>query len=66
MAGNKVTSKAVPGADQAVTTGTLSHQLSKMPDSPAPMEMAQTQDDIISAETWALWPAWKNITSGPA
>lgn len=60
-----MTSRAVPGADQAVTTGTLSQRLSRMPDSAAPMEMAQTQEDIIPAEIPALCAAWKKITSGP-
>ena len=52
-----------PGCPQL--TGTLSQPLSKMPDSPAPMEMAHTQDDIISTDTWALWPAWKKVHQRP-
>ncbi|MNC54673.1 hypothetical protein D3C81_1816130 [compost metagenome] len=60
-----MTSSAVPGADQAVTTGTLSHQLSRMPDSAAPTEMAQTQEVIIAVETSALCAAWKKMINGP-
>jgi hypothetical protein len=47
----------VPGADQAVTTGTFNAQLSKMPDTPAPIEIAHTQDDIMSADMLADAPA---------
>jgi hypothetical protein len=31
----------------------------------APMEMAQTQDVIISGDISALWAAWKKIAKGP-
>ena len=58
-------SSAVPGADQAVITGTRSHQLSTMPEMAAPIEMPQTQEAIIAGETPADCPAWKKINSGP-
>jgi hypothetical protein len=35
-------SNAVPGADQAVMIGCFSHQLNVMPDTDAPIEIAQT------------------------
>ncbi|MOA42373.1 hypothetical protein D3C78_1644180 [compost metagenome] len=56
----------MPGADQAITAGTLSHQLSTMLPSAAPMEIAQIHEAIISWDTWALCAAWKKITAGPA
>ena len=64
--GNSVISSAVPGADQAVTTGTFSHQLSTMPDTAAPTEMAHTHDASSSGPAPAARPAWKKISSGPA
>src|SRR3954451_6822762 len=65
MAGNSVISRAVPGADHAVMTGTFSTQLSRRPDTPAPMEMPQIQEAIMSPDTWATSAAWKKITAGP-
>ena len=65
MAGNSVTSRAVPGADHAVMTGTLNAQLRKMPDTAAPMEMPHIHEAIISPDTWATSAAWKKITAGP-
>ena len=65
MAGNSVTSSAVPGADHAVMTGTLNAQLRKMPDTAAPMEMPHIHEAIISPDTWATSAAWKKITAGP-
>ena len=59
-------SSALPGADQAVMTGTLSHQLSAMPETAAPIEMAQTQEAIMSGAASAARAAWKKISSGPA
>lgn len=64
--GNSTTSSAVPGADQAVTIGALSHIDRKIPETAAPMEMAQTQEVIISGDTFAAAPAWKKIAKGPA
>ena len=61
-----MTSSAVPGADQAVTTGTLSHRLSPIPETAAPMEMAQTQEVIMAPDISALWAAWKKMARGPA
>ncbi len=55
----------MPGADQAVTTGTFSHRLSRMPETAAPSEMAHTQEVIMALEISALWAAWKKIASGP-
>ena len=52
-------SRAVPGADQAVTTGALNHQLNTMPETPAPMQMAQTHEASISGEACADCAAWK-------
>ena len=46
-------SSALPGADQAVITGTFKSVLSTMPDTAAPMEMAHTQVIIISVEICA-------------
>src|SRR3954466_16344380 len=65
MLGNSVTSKAVPGADQAVMTGTLSAQLRTIPDTAAPIEMPQIQEAIISLDTLATSAAWKKMTAGP-
>src|SRR3954451_16260051 len=65
MAGNSVISRAVPGADHAVMTGTLSAQLRRIPDPPAPMEMPHIQEAIMSPDTWATSAAWKKITAGP-
>ncbi len=59
-------SSAVPGADHAVMTGAFSHRLSTMPPRPAPTEMAQTHDAVISGDTWAACAAWNTMTSGPA
>ena len=66
IAGNSVISSAVPGADQAVTTGTFRNQLRKMPDTPAPTEMAQTQEVVISGDMLPACAAWKKISNGPA
>ena len=57
MSGNSVTSKAVPGADQAVMTGTRSHQLSTMPASAAPIEMPHTHEAIMAGDMPADCPA---------
>ncbi len=65
ISGNSVTSSTVPGADQAVTTGTFNHQLSPMPETAAPIEIAQTQEVIMAEEISALWAAWKKMISGP-
>ena len=46
-------------------TGTLSAQLRRMPDTPAPIEMPHIQEAIISPDTWATSAAWKKITAGP-
>jgi hypothetical protein len=53
-----VISKAVPGADQAVITGTRSTQLSAMPETAAPIEMPQTQEAKVALSTWAACAAW--------
>jgi hypothetical protein len=66
MPGKSETSNAVPGADQAVMIGCFSHQLNVMPETAAPIEIAQTQDATTSLPTWALRAAWKKIASGPA
>ena len=58
MAGNSVIRSAVPGADQAVMTGMRSFQLRKMPASPAPMEMPQTQEANMALLMCAAWAAW--------
>ena len=63
--GNRATKSAVPGADQAVTIGAFSQIDRIMPDIAAPMEIAQTQEVIISVEMPALAPAWKKIANGP-
>ncbi len=63
--GNRDISNAVPGADQAVTTGDLYSQLKYIPDNAEPIEIAQTQEDKISDETFADLAAQKKITSGP-
>jgi len=52
-----VISSAVPGADQAVMMGALNQRLRKIPETAAPIEIAQTQDEIISFETSALCAA---------
>ena len=37
-----------------------------MPDTPAPIEIAQTHDATIASGTCAACAAWKKMTSGPA
>ncbi|MNY78612.1 hypothetical protein D3C86_2189400 [compost metagenome] len=66
MSGSSATSRAEPGADQAITNGTLKRRLSTTPSTPLPMEMAQTHEDSSAADSCALWAAWKMITKGPA
>ena len=52
MPGNRVSSKAVPGADQAVIMGSFRYALRSKPLKPAPMEIAQIQE--ISKEIGLL------------
>ena len=60
-----MTNKAVPGADQAVTTGILYLIDKKIPASAAPIEIPQIHEIIMSGETWACCAAWKKMISGP-
>lgn len=46
--------------------GTFSFQLANRPDTPAPIEIAQTHDDTMSLDACAACEAWKKIASGPA
>ncbi|GGH61710.1 hypothetical protein GCM10010975_25680 [Comamonas phosphati] len=66
MPGNRLNSKAVPGADQAVMIGSLSHQLSSKPLTPAPIEIAQIHEVSSTPGTWPAWAAWMKMSSGPA
>ena len=52
----KVINKAEPGADHEVIIGDLYFQLKYMPEIPAPIDIAQIHDDIISAEIFPTDP----------
>ena len=54
----------VPGADQAVTTGTLRDQDNRMPETAAPMETPQIHEAIMSPDTPATWAAWMMMIAG--
>ena len=55
--GNRVTSKAVPGADQAVITGVLYLMDRKIPAIAAPIEIPQIYEIIMLGSTLAFCAA---------
>ena len=57
ICGNSVTNKAVPGADQAVITGTLNLMDKNMPATAAPIEIPQIHEIIMALLTWACCAA---------
>ena len=65
MWGNRLSSRAVPGADQAVMIGWRSHTLNTRPLTPAPMEIAQIHEVSICCDMPPACAAWMKMTSGP-
>ena len=59
-------SSAAPGVFQAQTTGTRWRQLIHTPHTPAPMEMAQTQDVTCAAVRCPACAACSTSNKGPA